>query len=144
MRLNFKVLATEFNASILAPASPPGSGPVTVAPESMVLSFGISLVDDVDGEKLIQLGHVAFVALATLLVPVCVLPALSFYSQQYVNTSFALASVADPVNAKGVLFGIVLLDFGIVTSGVAIELLLIVIPHVLLFFTVVCICAIDA
>ena len=48
----------------------------------MVASFGKYLTGDVVGEKETQFGPVAFVALATLLVPVCDELALSFCSQQ--------------------------------------------------------------
>ena len=80
--LKFNVLATELSASILAPASPPGNGPVTVPPASMVESWGKYLVGEVVGLNEIQLGPVVLVALATLLAPVCDEDALSFCSQQ--------------------------------------------------------------
>ena len=62
---------------------------------------------DTVGLNEIQFGPVALVGLATLFAPVCEEEALSFCSQQYVNTSPGLASVAEPVSAKGVLFGMV-------------------------------------
>jgi hypothetical protein len=92
---------------VLAPASPPVNGPDTKPPASIVAIFGKYLVGDVVGANEIQLGPDALVALATLLAPVCDEEALLFCSQQYVNTSPALASVAEPVNANGVLIGIV-------------------------------------
>ena len=102
--LKFKVRATELRASMLAPASPPASGPVTAAPARMVASRGNKRVGEVVGLKEIQLGPVVLVALATLDAPVVV--ELSFCSQLYVSTSPS-ASVALPVKAKGVLLGIV-------------------------------------
>jgi len=71
----------------------------------MVDSFGKYLVGEVVGLNDNQLGPVVLVGDATLPVPDVV--ELSFCSQQYVNTSPGLASVAEPVSAKGVLFGIV-------------------------------------
>lgn len=107
VKRKFNVLATELNASVLALASPPVNGPLINAPERMVASFGKYLVGEVVGAKEIQLGPDALVALATLLVPVWEEEALSFCSHEYVNTLPASASVAEPVNANGVLFGIV-------------------------------------
>jgi hypothetical protein len=66
----FSVLDKELNASVLAPASPPGKGPEISAPERIVASFGKYLVGDVVGLNEIQFGPDAFVALATLLAPV--------------------------------------------------------------------------
>ena len=79
--LKFNVLETELNASVFAIASPPGNGPDINCPASMVESLGNNLVGEVVGEKEIQFGPVAFVALATLALPVCVPLALSFCSQ---------------------------------------------------------------
>jgi hypothetical protein len=107
VRRKFNVLETELNASVFAPASPPGKGPEIKPPASIVDSFGKYLAGDVVGLNDIQFGPLALVALATLLAPVCDEEALSFCSQQYVNTSPAFASVAEPVKAKGVLMGIV-------------------------------------
>src|SRR5437868_2568150 len=81
VKRKFNVLATELNASILVPASPPGNGPVTVPPARMVDNVGKYLVADVVGRHEIQFGPLAFVALATLLAPVCDDEALSFSSQ---------------------------------------------------------------
>ena len=92
---------------MLAPASPPVNGPDIKPPARIVAILGKYLTGEVLGEKEIQLGPDALVALATLLAPVCEEDALSFCSQQYVSTSPALASVAEPVNAKGVLIGMV-------------------------------------
>ena len=105
VNLKFNVLDTELNASVFAPASPPGKGPETFRPANIVANFGNNLVGDVVGLNDNQFGPVVFVALATLLAPVVV--ELSFCSQQYVNTSPAFASVAEPVRAKGVLIGMV-------------------------------------
>src|SRR5687767_207072 len=80
--LKFKVLATELNASELAPASPPGNGPVICPPASIVASFGKYLTGDDVGAIDVQFGPVAFVALATLLAPVWVDDALLFCSQE--------------------------------------------------------------
>jgi hypothetical protein len=80
VNLKFKVLETELRASMLAPASPPGNGPVTFAPARMVESFGNSLVEVVVGLKDNQLGPVDLVGEATLPVPEVV--ELSFCSQQ--------------------------------------------------------------
>ena len=66
---------------MFAPASPPGNGPVTSPPASMVDNCGKYRVGDVIGLKEIQLGPLALVALATLLAPVCDEEALSFCSQ---------------------------------------------------------------
>ena len=66
---------------MFAPASPPGNGPVTSLPDSMVDNCGKYRVGDVIGLKEIQLGPLALVALATLLAPVCDEEALSFCSQ---------------------------------------------------------------
>jgi hypothetical protein len=70
VKRKFSVLATELSASVLAPASPPVSGPVTVPPARMEDSCGKYLVGEVVGLNDIQLGPLAFVALATLLAPV--------------------------------------------------------------------------
>lgn len=102
----------------MAPASPPDRGPDTKPPARIVDILGKYLVGDVVGENEIQLGPDALVALATLADPVCEEEALSFCSQQYVSTSPALASVAEPVNANGVLIGIVKLPPAL-TTGVA-------------------------
>ncbi|OPZ17631.1 MAG: hypothetical protein BWZ05_01286 [Bacteroidetes bacterium ADurb.BinA245] len=64
------VRETELSASVLAPASPPVNGPETFWPARMVASFGNKRVGEVEGLNEIQLGPVAFVALATLLAPV--------------------------------------------------------------------------
>ena len=104
VNLKFKVLETELNASIFAPASPPGSGGVTFNPARMVDNFGKVLVPDTVGLKDNQFGPVAFVGEATLPVPEVV--ELSFCSQQYVSAS-PFASVAVPVRANGVLMGMV-------------------------------------
>ena len=63
-------------------ASPPARGPEIKLPASIVASFGKYLVGDDVGENETQFGPVALVALATLLVVVCVEDALSFCSQQ--------------------------------------------------------------
>ena len=105
VNLKFNVRDTELKASVFAPASPPAFGPLINAPASMVDNFGNNLVPDVDAGKDIQFGPVAFVGLATLLVPDTV--ELSFCSQLYVSTSAVLPSVAEPVNTNGVLMGIV-------------------------------------
>src|ERR1044072_6514313 len=107
VRRKFKVLETELNASVLAPASPPVNGPDTKPPARMGAILGKYLVGDVVGVNEIQLGPDALVALATLADPVCEEDALLFCSQQYVSTSPALASVAEPVNANGVVIGMV-------------------------------------
>src|SRR6185295_20282964 len=86
VKRKFSVLETELNASVFAPASPPAKGPDIVPPASMVDSLGKFLTGDVVGLNDIQLGPEAFVALATLFAPVCDDEALSFCSQQYVNT----------------------------------------------------------
>jgi len=78
----FRVLETELNASVLAPASPPVNGPDIKPPASIVAILGKYLVGEVVGINEIQLGPVALVALATLLAPVCEEEALSFCSQQ--------------------------------------------------------------
>ena len=77
-----RVLETELNASVLAPASPPVSGPLTRPPARIVAILGKYLMGEVEGENEIQLGPLALVALATLAVPVCEEEALSFCSQQ--------------------------------------------------------------
>ena len=82
VNLKFNVLATELNASVLAPASPPVKGPLISAPERIVDNFGKYLVGDVAGANDIQLGPDALVALATLFVPVSDEDELSFCSQQ--------------------------------------------------------------
>ena len=66
---------------MLAPASPPVNGPLTSEPARIVANLGKYLVLEVVGLNEIQLGPLALVALATLLAPVCVEPALSFCSQ---------------------------------------------------------------
>ena len=104
VNLKFRVLATELNASVLQIASPPNVG-VTNSPARMVDNFGKYLVGDAVGLNDIKFGPVVFVALATLLAPEVV--ELSFCSQQYVSASPGLASVAEPVSAKGVLMGMV-------------------------------------
>ena len=65
-----RVLETELKASIVVPASPPGSGPVVKPPASMVDSCGKYLVGEVAGGKVSQFGPVVFVGLALLLAPV--------------------------------------------------------------------------
>ena len=82
VNLKFNVLETELSASISTPASPPVNGPVVVPPDRIVDNCGKYLVGDTEGENVIQLGPVAFVALALLLLPVCEEEALSFCSQQ--------------------------------------------------------------
>ena len=89
---------------MFAPASPPGNGGVTFKPASIVDNFGKVLVPDAEAGNDNQFGPVVLVGDATLPVPVVV--ELSFCSQQYVSGS-ASASVAEPVNAKGVLMGMV-------------------------------------
>ena len=89
---------------MFAPASPPGNGGVTFKPERMVDNFGNVLVPDTVAGNDNQFGPDALVGDATLLAPDTV--ELSFCSQQYVNGSFS-ASVAEPVNAKDVLIGMV-------------------------------------
>ena len=96
-------------------ASPPVNGPEIFKPANIVASLGKNLVGEDVGMKDIQFGPEALVALATLLVPDTV--ELSFCSQLYVNASPS-ASVADPVNAKGVLMGMVKLETA-ATTGVA-------------------------
>ena len=83
--------------------SPPSVG-VMSRPERIVDNLGKYRVGDAVGLNDIQFGPVAFVGLATLFAPVVV--ELSFCSQQYVSGS-PLASVAEPVSAKGVLIGMV-------------------------------------
>jgi hypothetical protein len=78
--LKFNVLDTELNASMLAPASPPGKGPVTFEPDNRVDNLGKSLVPDVVGLNDNQFGPVVFVGDATLPDPV--VDELSFCSQQ--------------------------------------------------------------
>ena len=70
VNLKFNVLETELNASVSTPASPPVNGPVVVPPVRMADSWGKYLVGDTVAGNEIQLGPVAFVALALLLVPV--------------------------------------------------------------------------
>ena len=82
VNLNFKSLLTELKASVLAPASPPGRGPLTVLPASIVDSCGNRRVGEVVGWKEIQLGPEFFAGEATLLEPVCEEEALSSCSQQ--------------------------------------------------------------
>ena len=88
---------------MFAAASPPKVG-VTFKPARIVCNLGNDLVPDVVGENDIQFGPVVFVGEATLPDPEVV--ALSFCSQQYVSGSFS-ASVAEAVNANGVMIGIV-------------------------------------
>jgi hypothetical protein len=78
--LKFSVLETELNASIFAPASPPGKGPVTFEPVSIVDSLGNNLVPEGVAGKDNQLGPVDLVGEATLPDPDVV--ELSFCSQQ--------------------------------------------------------------
>ena len=125
------VLETELNASVLAPASPPDNGPDTKPPARIVAILGKYLIGDVVGANEIQLGPDALVALATLLAPVCADDALSFCSQQYVSTSPALASVAEPVNANGVLIGIVKLPPELTTGVALLPAILVVMGQVL-------------
>ena len=99
-----RVLETELNASMFAPASPPGKGGVTFNPERMVDNRGKLRVGDAVAGNDNQLGPVVFVGDATLPVPD--VEELSFCSQQYVIGSFS-GSVAEPVNANGVLMGMV-------------------------------------
>jgi hypothetical protein len=80
VNLKFRVLETELNASIFAPASPPGNGGDTFKPDNIVDSLGQSLVGDAVGLNDNQFGPVAFVGDATLFVPDVV--ELSFCSQQ--------------------------------------------------------------
>ena len=80
VNLKFNVLATELNASVVIPASPPANGPVVKPPASMVDNWGQYLVGEAVGLNEIQLGPVAFVGLALLIAPVVVV--LSFCSQQ--------------------------------------------------------------
>jgi hypothetical protein len=82
VKRKFNVLETELNASVFAPASPPGNGPDTKPPARIVASLGKYLVGDAAGLNDIQFGPVALVALATLFAPVCDDEALSFCSQQ--------------------------------------------------------------
>jgi len=77
--LKFKVLATELNASIFVPASPPGSTGVTNKPACTVDSRGMYLVGDVDEANDSQFGPVVFVGDAMLFAPEVV--ELSFCSQ---------------------------------------------------------------
>ena len=67
---------------MVVPASPPVNGPVVKPPANIVDNWGKYLVGEAVGLNVTQLGPVAFVALATLLAPVCVEEALSFCSQQ--------------------------------------------------------------
>jgi hypothetical protein len=143
VRRKFNVLETELNASVFAPASPPGNGPDINPPARIVDIFGKYLVGDVVGLKEIQLGPVALVALATLLALVCEEDALSFCSQQNVSTSPALASVAEPVRAKGVLMGIVKL-LPAFTTGVALFAATLVVTGQVLVPRLDCIWAIEA
>ena len=64
------VLETELNASVFAPASPPGNGPDTFAPVKIVESFGKYLVGDVLPTNEIQLGPDDLEGIATLFDPV--------------------------------------------------------------------------
>ena len=80
VNLKFRVRDTELRASILAPASPPGNGPVTKSPAKMVDNLGNVLVGFMVAGKVNQFGPVSFVGLATLFAPVVV--ELSFCSQQ--------------------------------------------------------------
>jgi hypothetical protein len=80
VNLKFRVRETELNASIFAPASPPGSGGVTARPARIVDSIGKVRVGDAVGLKDNQFGPVNFVGDATLFAPDVV--ALSFCSQQ--------------------------------------------------------------
>lgn len=68
--LKLSVRETELNASVLAPASPPGRGPDISWPARIVESLGKILVGELLGVYDIQLGPDALVALATLFVPV--------------------------------------------------------------------------
>lgn len=70
VNLKLSVLETELSASVFAPASPPVNGPETKPPARMVDNLGNILTGEVEGRTGIQLGPVAFVALATLFVPV--------------------------------------------------------------------------
>ena len=65
---------------MFAIASPPGKGPVTFKPASMVDNFGNDLIPDTEGLKDNQFGPVDFDGEATLPDPVVV--ELSFCSQQ--------------------------------------------------------------
>ena len=80
VNLKFNVLVTELNASMLAPASPPGNGGVTFKPARMVDNLGNVLDGDEVGLKDNQFGPFSLVGLATLLAPDTV--ELSFCSQQ--------------------------------------------------------------
>jgi hypothetical protein len=73
--LKFSVLETELNASILAPASPPGNGPVTFKPASMVDNLGKVLVPDTAGLNDNQFGPVALVD--HCLTPICHYPSVN-------------------------------------------------------------------
>ena len=70
----------------------------------MVDNLGKVLVLEAVAGNVSQLGPLALVGEATLLEPDTV--ELSFCSQQYVIGSFS-GSVAEPVNANGVLMGMV-------------------------------------
>lgn len=70
--LKFKVLETELNASMLAPASPPGNGGVTNNPARIVDNLGKDLVGDIVDGKVSQLGPVNLPGDATLPAPVVV------------------------------------------------------------------------
>ncbi len=78
--LKLSVLETELNASIFAPLSPPGKGPVTLRPARIVDNLGNNRVPDTVGENDSQFGPVVFVGDATLPDPD--VDELSFCSQQ--------------------------------------------------------------
>jgi hypothetical protein len=59
--LKFKVLVTELNASIFAPASPPDKGPVNRLPARIVGNRGKYLVGEEVGRNERKLGPVSFV-----------------------------------------------------------------------------------
>ena len=84
---------------------PPAKTAVVSPPVRIVDNLGKSRVGDTVGLNDNQLGPVALVAYDILFAPETV--ELSSCSQLYVSTSPGLASVAEAVNAKGVLIGMV-------------------------------------
>jgi hypothetical protein len=110
----FSVLETELNASTFATASPPKVG-VTASPAKIVESLGKSLVGEVVDGNDKKFGPVVFVGDATLAALEKV-AGMSFCSQLYVIGSPS-GSVAEPVNANGVVIGIVKFGTAATTGG---------------------------
>ena len=82
VKRKFKARATELRASILAMASPPGSGPVTELPAKTVARRGKIRVGLVVAGKDNQFGPMALVGDATELLPVVAEVPASSCSQQ--------------------------------------------------------------